>query len=56
MNNLKHFAWKSFEKTGGVKEYLKFKALDKFQVQIEAGEECGSCKNLRNRAEDHKVR
>ncbi|MBR5614094.1 MAG: hypothetical protein IKT39_05230 [Clostridia bacterium] len=56
MNSYKHLAWKAFETTGGVREYLKYKALDKNDTSVEAGEEFGTFKNIGNSDKDHQVR
>lgn len=56
MDIFRHFAWKAFEKTGGVREYLKFKALGEAERDIEVGDELGLDKNLGNSDQNRKVR
>lgn len=55
MNGYKKLLWKTFESTGLVRDYLKFKIVED-KTTIEAGEDFGFDKNIGNRAEDHQVR
>ena len=56
MEKFEHFAWCAFEATGGVKEYLKYKALKKDKTDFEAGVEIGVDKNIGNSDKNHEIR
>ena len=54
MGKISNLAWKAFEKTGGVKEYLKYKAvLDRTETEV--GEELGAFKDHRNSNKNHQI-
>ena len=55
MAKLTELAWKVFEKTGGVKEYMKYRALSESVRDSEAGEELGAFEDRRNSNKNHKI-
>ncbi len=54
MGKISELAWKAFEQTGGVKEYLKYKTLSD-KAQAEVGEELGAFKDRRNCNKNHQI-
>ncbi len=54
MGKISELAWKAFEQTGGVKEYLKYKTLSD-KTQAEVGEELGAFKDRRNNNKNHQI-
>ena len=55
MGKISELAWKSFEKTGSIKEYLKYKIKTENLEDMEAGAEIGACEDRRNRDKDNKI-
>lgn len=53
MGKLTNLAWKAFEKTGGVKEYLKYKTHQRYDMEV--GEEIGIVENPRDCNKNHKI-
>lgn len=47
--------WAAFERTGTVKDYLKFKLFREEKMKMEAGEDFGFDKDIGNSAEDNPV-
>ena len=54
MGKISELAWKVFEQTSGVKEYLKYKTLSD-RTQAEVGEELGAFKDHRNSNKNHQI-
>lgn len=52
MGKISELAWKAFEKTGSVKEYLKYKAKS---VDMEAGAELGAFEDRRDHNKNNKI-
>jgi len=55
MGRIKSLAWQAFEKTGGVKEYLKYKVYDIPDTKLEVGEEFGAFENHRDSDKNQKI-
>lgn len=55
MGKISELAWKAFEKTGSVKEYLKYKAKTEKFDDMEAGAEIGAFEDRGNRDKDNKI-
>ena len=55
MGKIKNLAWQAFEKTGGVKEYLKYKAHGEDKFSLEVGEEIGAFEDNGNRYKNNKI-
>ncbi len=55
MDTLKNKAWQSFEKSGKISEYLKFKMYERNEMKFEAGEEIGVNKDGRLGDENHEI-
>ncbi len=55
MGKISELAWKAFEKTGNVKEYLKYKAKTEKFEDMEAGAEIGAFEDRGNRDENNKI-
>ena len=56
MKSYKELLWTSFERTGLVYQYLKFKLFEEEKTKMEVGEEIGFDKNHGNCFEDNQVR
>ena len=54
MRKSEELAWRIFEKTGGVKAYMKYRALSK-GTELEAGEELGTVKDRGNCHKNNKI-
>ncbi len=48
--------WAAFERTGSVREYLKFKLFEEQRMKMEAGEEFVTGENLGDSIEDNQIR
>ncbi len=55
MGKISELAWKAFEKTGGVKEYLKYKAKSEDFGKMEAGAEIGAFEDRGDRHKNNKI-
>ena len=55
MSKISELAWKAFERTGSIKEYLKYKAMAENTEDMEAGAEIGAFEDRRNRDENNKI-
>ncbi len=55
MGKISELAWKAFEKTGGVKEYMKYKAKSGKFDDMEAGAEIGTFEDRGNRDQNNKI-
>ncbi|MBE7023647.1 MAG: YqzL family protein [Clostridia bacterium] len=55
MGKLSDLAWKVFEKTGGVKEYLKYRTVSEMTQDSEVGGELGAFEDRRNSNKNHKI-
>ncbi|MBQ9756887.1 MAG: hypothetical protein IJW15_00500 [Clostridia bacterium] len=55
MAKIKDLAWQAFEKTGGIKEYLKYKAHSENSFSAEVGEEIGAFEDHRNSDKNDKI-
>lgn len=55
MKKLSDLAWKAFEKTGGIKEYLKYRAFSEQTLDSEVGGELGAFEDRRNSNKNHKI-
>ena len=55
MGKISDLAWRVFEKTGGVKEYVKYKALQSGVQNMEAGEELGAFEDRRDCNKNNKI-
>ena len=55
MGKIKDLAWQAFEKTGGIKEYLKYKTHSENSFSAEVGEEIGAFENHRHSNKNNKV-
>ena len=55
MGKILDLAWKAFEKTGGVREYLKYRSLSGNTQSMEVGEELGAFKDRGDCNKDHKI-
>ncbi len=48
--------WAAFERTGSVRDYLKFKLFEAEKMKVEAGEDFVTSEDLRDSFEDNQVR
>lgn len=55
MGKIQDLAWQAFEKTGRIKEYLKYKAHGENNFSLEVGEEIGAFEDHRNSYKDNKI-
>lgn len=55
MGKISELAWRTFEKTGSVKDYLKYKAKSEKFDDMEAGAEIGAFEDRRNRHKNNKI-
>ena len=55
MGKISEFAWKAFERTGSIKEYLKYKTMAENTEDMEAGAEIGAFEDRRNCDKDNKI-
>ena len=55
MRKTAELAWKTFEKTGSVREYLKYKAKSEEKWDMEAGVELGAFEDRRDCNKDNKI-
>ena len=55
MGKISDLAWIVFEKTGGVKEYVKYKSLQSGVQNMEAGEELGAFEDRRDCNKNNKI-
>lgn len=55
MGKISELAWKTFEKTGSVKDYLKYRAKSENLNDMEAGAEIGAFEDRGNRHKNNKI-
>ena len=55
MGRISDLAWKTFERTGNVKEYLKYKAKSEKFGEMEAGAEVGAFEDRRDNHKNNKI-
>ena len=55
MGKISELAWKSFEKTGSIKEYLKYKIKSEKIGDMEAGAEIGAFEDRGDRHKNNKI-
>lgn len=55
MGKISELAWKAFERTGSIKEYLKYKAKAENIEDMEAGAEIGAFEDRGNCHKNNKI-
>ena len=55
MGKISELAWEAFEKTGSIKEYLKYRTKSEKTEDMEAGAEIGAFEDRGNRHKNNKI-
>jgi len=55
MRKISELAWKAFERTGSIKEYLKYKAKAENTEDMEVGAEIGSFEDRRDCDQNNEI-
>ncbi len=55
MGKLVDLAWKAFEKTGNVKDYMKYRTFSDMAEKNEVGGKLGAFEDRRNNNKNHKI-